>query len=211
MADASASQLETKREPGHSDKTKLTLLSRKDDNESRLAAEEATSRLPITVDVPVSDCTLSSERNMTLQDRKQHGLAHGRGRVTDMSKTTARRSQPAFTTAEPVVSVTSPMPPGYKFVSKGNPYITRHCRQETQQAHKTVYAVMDDKKKPVGIRVPKWVYEAVLQSERETHSERREAVAKRDDALERRFRVESKYEAYGSISRFLFFTAIWVT
>jgi hypothetical protein len=195
MAGTSASRLRTKGESGDSNETKLALQSWKDNNESKLAVEGAAPRLPITGGLPVSDCTLSCERNMTLQNRKQRGPAHGRGRVVNKSKATARHSQPAFTTAEPVVSIASPMPPGYKFVPKGNTYITRHCRQKTQQAHRTVYTVIDDKKKPVGIRVPKSVYVAVLQSERETHSERREAVAKRDDALERRFRVESKYEA----------------
>ncbi|KAI0390480.1 hypothetical protein F5Y17DRAFT_444489 [Xylariaceae sp. FL0594] len=110
--------------------------------------------------------------------------------VNATATVTATASTTTTTTTEPVVHASSLMPAGYVFVKKGNPYMTRHCRQDTQRARKTVYTVVDGKNRPVGIRVPKTIYEAVARSEKETRSQRREAVEKRDDALEKQFRKE---------------------
>lgn len=97
-----------------------------------------------------------------------------------------------FPTREPVVRYASPMPKGYSFVRKGNPYITRNCRRQTQESLCTVYAVVDSDKKHIGIRVPTPIYEAVLKSEKLTRPDRQENVRKRDKSIEERFREISK-------------------
>ncbi|GAW24859.1 hypothetical protein ANO14919_144540 [Xylariales sp. No.14919] len=95
---------------------------------------------------------------------------------------------PTFSTVEPVIRESSPMPPGYSFVPKGDPYLTRHCRQQTQQAHQVVYVVVNNAKKQVGIRVPESIYTEVLQSESATRQSRQQKVKKSDEDLEKRFR-----------------------
>ncbi|KAI8627010.1 hypothetical protein F5Y19DRAFT_443980 [Xylariaceae sp. FL1651] len=92
-----------------------------------------------------------------------------------------------FPTIEPVVRASSPMPRGYCFVPKGNPYVTRNCRQQTQRAHEVVYAVIDGSKKQLGIRVPTSIYTSVLTSEAVTRLDRQQAVKKHDEALEKQF------------------------
>ncbi|KAI1820080.1 hypothetical protein F4861DRAFT_524533 [Xylaria intraflava] len=94
---------------------------------------------------------------------------------------------PVSSTVEPVVRASSPMPRGYRFVPKGNPYMTRHCRQKTQEAHQVVYVVIDARKKQLGIRVPWSVYTAVQQSEAATRAERQKTVRKRDETTDKRF------------------------
>ncbi|KAI1420715.1 hypothetical protein F5Y12DRAFT_771647 [Xylaria sp. FL1777] len=93
----------------------------------------------------------------------------------------------AFSTKEPVVRATSPIPLGYSFVPKGDPYLTRNCRRQTQQSHQLVYAVVNDQKKHIGIRVPYHIHAAVLQSESTTRLARRQKVRKHDESLEKRF------------------------
>lgn len=100
----------------------------------------------------------------------------------------------AFSTIEPVVRASSPVPPGYKFLPKGNPYLTRNARAQTQLAHQVVYAVVNNDKKQVGIRVPSSIYDAVLQSEKATRQNRRQIVIERDMSLEKRFREASEYQ-----------------
>ncbi|KAI0195535.1 hypothetical protein EV127DRAFT_331881 [Xylaria flabelliformis] len=95
----------------------------------------------------------------------------------------------ALTTTEPVVRASSTLPPGYSFVPKGDPYMTRNCRKQTQQAHQVVYAVVDDKKKQIGIRVPLSIHTAVLESARATRDHRQLLTKKRDEDIEERFRI----------------------
>ncbi|KAI0522127.1 hypothetical protein F5B22DRAFT_592913 [Xylaria bambusicola] len=94
----------------------------------------------------------------------------------------------AIATNEPVVCHTSPMPKGYSFVRKGNTYVTRNCRRQTQESDQIVYAVVNPKKQKVGIRVPTPIYEAVLESEHATRLDREAKVKKRDESIEEHFR-----------------------
>ncbi|KAH9430036.1 hypothetical protein MCOR02_009758 [Pyricularia oryzae] len=95
---------------------------------------------------------------------------------------------------EPMVTASTPMPPGYRFVSKGNVYITKNCRKNTQAAGKTVYVVVESLKtkrvKTLGIRVPTDIYSEVAESERQTRTARATNVQKRDDAGLRAFELE---------------------
>lgn len=58
---------------------------------------------------------------------------------------------------EPEVHMTDPMPKGYRFVPKGDVYITKHCRKKTLDAGKTLYVVLDKKDKPIGLRCPAYI------------------------------------------------------
>ena len=89
---------------------------------------------------------------------------------------------------EPTVRFASPMPRGYTFVPKGNVYITSHCRKQTQEAGETVYTVLNPKNAAVGIRVPRRVHTAVLESHKATQEKRAQAVQRKDQKLEREFR-----------------------
>ncbi|KAI1376866.1 hypothetical protein F4677DRAFT_418290 [Hypoxylon crocopeplum] len=91
-------------------------------------------------------------------------------------------------TPEVVVAASHPMPPRYRFVPSGNPYVTRHCREETYAAGQTLYVVHDIKHRRIGIRVPMAVYEIVLQMEDKTRKSRAEAVKKVDNKMETEFR-----------------------
>ncbi|GAP89973.2 putative alanine and arginine rich protein [Rosellinia necatrix] len=101
---------------------------------------------------------------------------------------TSMSALPTSSAIEPVVRASSPMPPGYTFVPKGDPYLTRHCRRQTQEAHQVVYVVVDDKKKQIGIRVPIHIQASVKRSEIETRSTRKQLVRKSDESLEKHFR-----------------------
>ena len=91
---------------------------------------------------------------------------------------------------EPVVRPSSPMPKGYVFVKKGNVYITKNCRQLTQQAGRTVYIVQNEKKTTLGIRVPQYIRDQVHALNTATAADRAAAVAKKDEALENRTKAE---------------------
>ncbi|TLS31011.1 hypothetical protein PpBr36_03491 [Pyricularia pennisetigena] len=97
-------------------------------------------------------------------------------------------------TNEPMVTPSTPMPPGYRFVSKGNVYITKNCRKNTQAANKTVYVVVESlntkRVKTLGIRVPADIYGEVVESERQTRTARATNVQRRDDAGLRAFEQE---------------------
>ncbi|KAF3025946.1 hypothetical protein E8E14_014960 [Neopestalotiopsis sp. 37M] len=95
---------------------------------------------------------------------------------------------PANNNREPVVRMSTPMPDGYVFVSKGNVYMTANCRKQTQAAGQTVYAVVDKNKRGVGIRVPRPIRDTVWDSEAATRKDREAAVKKHDEALELKFR-----------------------
>ncbi|KAK4124047.1 hypothetical protein N657DRAFT_547818, partial [Parathielavia appendiculata] len=84
-----------------------------------------------------------------------------------------------------------PMLKGYRFVPKGNVYITRHCRKRTHEADKTLYVVVDkkDKKdnKPLGLRCPAHIYHAAMREHATTAAQRADAVQKRDAAISENF------------------------
>ena len=89
---------------------------------------------------------------------------------------------------EPTVLITDPSPPGYRFLAKGNVYITANCRRLTRAADKTVFVVLGtDGKTTIGIRVPRDIVTSVLDAERQTRQTRAEAVRKRDDATAQEF------------------------
>ena len=80
---------------------------------------------------------------------------------------------------EITVSSKKPLPPGYKFLAKGNAYKTLHCRRLTHEAGKPLY-VVEDGSKTIGIRVPKSIYFKVQTLARETLHARRTATEQRD-------------------------------
>ncbi|KAK5627059.1 hypothetical protein RRF57_002774 [Xylaria bambusicola] len=121
-----------------------------------------------------------------------HDSAHHRGSALcstmAMQVSQGPLAMMAFATSEPVVRHTTPMPKGYSFVRKGNTYLTRNCRRQTQESHQIVYAVVNEEKKQVGIRVPTPIYQVVLKSEHATRLDREAKVRKRDESIEERFR-----------------------
>jgi len=88
---------------------------------------------------------------------------------------------------EPIVSAQEPLPPGYGFLRKGNPFMTALCRRKTHAAHKALYVVRD-KRDIVGLRAPKWILSEVYQEERESRLRRQANVEKRDSGMENEFR-----------------------
>jgi hypothetical protein len=74
-----------------------------------------------------------------------------------------------------------PLPPGYRFLAKGNRYKTLHCRKATLKASMTLYVVKKDKK-PIGIRVPIFVIHQVTEQAVLTLPARTAATAQRDKA-----------------------------
>lgn len=89
--------------------------------------------------------------------------------------------------AEFEVRATTPMPQGYTFVPKGNVYITKNCRKKTHEAERSLYVVLDKRKKLVGLRCPTSIYEMVVSQDQATAPQRAEAVLKRDAAIEDNF------------------------
>ena len=88
---------------------------------------------------------------------------------------------------EPEVRFFSPMPAGYKFVPKGDVYITKNCRKKTHEAGKTLYVVVNKNKKPIGLRCPESIYKQVEADHQATAGSRALAVQKRDAAIEGAF------------------------
>ncbi|KAL2263921.1 hypothetical protein VTK26DRAFT_4302 [Humicola hyalothermophila] len=88
---------------------------------------------------------------------------------------------------EPEVRDDEPMPKGYKFVPKGDVYITKHCRKKTHEAGKTLYVVVDGKNKPIGLRCPAHIFRQVISQNEATATQRAEAVQKRDAAIQEDF------------------------
>ncbi|PNY27269.1 Uncharacterized protein TCAP_02801 [Tolypocladium capitatum] len=88
---------------------------------------------------------------------------------------------------EPTVSRNTPMPNGYGFLEKGNPFMTALCRRKTHASRETLY-VVHWQRVPVGLRAPKWILDEVFAEERETRSRRRAAVEKRDGNTEEEFK-----------------------
>lgn len=88
---------------------------------------------------------------------------------------------------EPEVPAHEPMPKGYRFVPKGNVYITKNCRKKTHEAERTLYVVVNKKGKPTGLRCPAYIHNAVMGDDNATAAQRAEAVQKRDAAIEDNF------------------------
>ncbi|KAK3296327.1 uncharacterized protein B0H64DRAFT_397928 [Chaetomium fimeti] len=88
---------------------------------------------------------------------------------------------------EPEVLAHEPMPKGYRFVPKGNVYITKNCRKKTHEAERTLYVVVNKKGKPTGLRCPAYIHNAVMSENKATAAQRAEAVQKRDAVIEENF------------------------
>ena len=99
-----------------------------------------------------------------------------------------RRSGMAPDSVEPKVRFSSPMPKGYRFVPKGDIYITANVRRRTHAAGSILYVVIDRHEKTLGLRCPISVYEAVLTDSLATAAARAAAVRSRDAVTERIFR-----------------------
>lgn len=82
------------------------------------------------------------------------------------------------------------LPNGYSFVPKGNVFITSNCRKKTQESGRSVYLVIEGKKKQVGLGVPTEIYVAVQFKEMETRAERAANVVKRDEGMAKGFQKE---------------------
>ncbi|KAK7544523.1 uncharacterized protein J3D65DRAFT_673267 [Phyllosticta citribraziliensis] len=73
-------------------------------------------------------------------------------------------------------------PKDYVWLKKGDPYMTRHCREITLAGGKTLFTKIDAKERPVGLYLPQQVYEVVKTADAST-KEKRQAATKRKDAL----------------------------
>ncbi|KAI0875289.1 hypothetical protein GGS24DRAFT_456214 [Hypoxylon argillaceum] len=112
--------------------------------QQRRPSEGTISRTLISQNrIPQFSTPIAPKCNMRLPKMSMHNLIHKRGIATFSSEMTIQISRastlPALSKIEPVVRASSPLPPGYKFLPKGNVYMTRHCRQQTHLAHQTVY------------------------------------------------------------------------
>ncbi|KAM0525515.1 hypothetical protein ACHAPE_000222 [Trichoderma viride] len=87
---------------------------------------------------------------------------------------------------EQTVSPETPMPKGYGFLRKGNPFMTGLCRRKTLDAKKTLYVVVKQGKQE-GLRAPKWILHQVFSEEKATRERRRGAVERRDATTEDAF------------------------
>ncbi|KAK4186603.1 hypothetical protein QBC35DRAFT_386842 [Podospora australis] len=90
---------------------------------------------------------------------------------------------------EPECLMSHPLPKGYRFVKKGNVYITKNCRKQTHEAGRILFVVVDDRnrKKRLGIRCPTQIYDQVIKQHNETAPKRAAAVQRRDAAQEENF------------------------
>ncbi|KAI0546926.1 hypothetical protein F4679DRAFT_555823 [Xylaria curta] len=180
MKGRSASKLATRQ------RSQFQETTRKERRDARRAAKEELKARKLLMRKKIrAILSTSSPQQMTLQSSPAH---------VDIQKTTQvshedTSSLPALSTIEPVVRASSKLPLGYSFVPKGDPYMTRNCRKRTQQARQVVYAVVDDEKKQVGIRVPLTIHTAVRESARATREHRQLLTKKRDEDIEERFRV----------------------
>ncbi|KAK4220634.1 hypothetical protein QBC38DRAFT_493791 [Podospora fimiseda] len=84
------------------------------------------------------------------------------------------------------VHPSAPMPEGYRFVRRGDVYITKHCKKQTREVNKPLYVVVDHGKN-LGLRCPAFVHKKVLLQHQATATERAAAVKKRDTATEDKF------------------------
>ena len=72
------------------------------------------------------------------------------------------------------------VPKGYGFLPKGISYKTLHCRKLTHEAGKTLYVVVDAKKRQLGLRAPRFILNKVHEQAKESLPARRAAVQRRD-------------------------------
>lgn len=87
---------------------------------------------------------------------------------------------------ELVVGPETPMPKGYGFLKKGNPFMTSLCRRKVRQAGEKLYVVKAGAR-PLGLRAPRWTLAHVAAQERATRSRRRAAVRRRDRSEREKF------------------------
>ncbi|TFB07379.1 hypothetical protein CCMA1212_000427 [Trichoderma ghanense] len=87
---------------------------------------------------------------------------------------------------EPTVTPDTPMPKGYGFLRKGNPFMTALCRRKAHEARKTLY-VVSSRGKQQGLRAPKWILHQVFSEEKASRERRRGAVERRDAATQDAF------------------------
>ncbi|KAI3327201.1 hypothetical protein HD806DRAFT_486388 [Xylariaceae sp. AK1471] len=201
MRDTSASPLGTKRRRGRPKKISVgsnqtSILSSLQSQKGSTVSKTATikPKSGSMIEAPRVTPATASRHGMTLRNSTKQDLVHNQDSHSNSSSDLMPRPSrattstlPAFSTVEPVVRASSPMPHEYNFVPKGNPYVTRNCRQQTQRTHQVVYAVVNDDKEQIGIRVPSSIYAAVLQSEVATRQDRQRIVRKHDEALEKCF------------------------
>ena len=95
----------------------------------------------------------------------------------------------------PVVE-TSPCPSNYRFVPKGNVYITANVRKETHASGRPLYLVTSkhNPRKTLGVRCPLDVYNRVHDAEKATRASRQAAVDKHDAAERRQFEAALREE-----------------
>ncbi|GME28521.1 alanine and arginine rich protein [Neofusicoccum parvum] len=72
------------------------------------------------------------------------------------------------------------LPPSYIFVKRGDPYITRHCRQLTLSSGSDLFKVVDDRNRTLGLRVPAGIHAAVVAADASTKEARLAATAAKD-------------------------------
>lgn len=72
------------------------------------------------------------------------------------------------------------MPNGYVFVPKGDPYVTRHCRQRTLFAGDVLYNVLNGKRQVVGLRCPSSIAMIVFRNDVDTKATREAIVTVKD-------------------------------
>jgi hypothetical protein len=108
-------------------------------------------------------------------------------RLPGKAKKKPSRAAAAAETNEPGVRADDPMPDGYKFVPKGNVYITKNCRKKTHDAGKRLYVVLDKRDRTIGLRCPTHIYHDVMSDNNATATQRAEAVQKRDAAIHDNF------------------------
>ncbi|KAI8958254.1 hypothetical protein F5Y11DRAFT_336775 [Daldinia sp. FL1419] len=87
-----------------------------------------------------------------------------------------------------LVRMHTPMPRGYKFVRRGDRYITRNCRLRAHTEGHVVYIVRE-RNEILGIRVPQVIYNNVLQDHRRTQGIRANNVISRENRLSNNFRT----------------------
>ncbi|KAK0738275.1 hypothetical protein B0T18DRAFT_474535 [Schizothecium vesticola] len=88
---------------------------------------------------------------------------------------------------ETSVPATTPLPPGYCFIPKGDVYITKNCRLRTLAANRPLYIVHDARDRRIGLRCPSSIAAAVEADSRATAATRAAAVQKRDASHEKAF------------------------
>ncbi|KAK1835151.1 hypothetical protein QBC39DRAFT_419720 [Podospora conica] len=88
---------------------------------------------------------------------------------------------------EITVQATAPLPPGYRFIPKGDVYITKNCRLRTLAANRPFYIVHDARDRRIGLRCPASIAAAVEADSHATAATRAAAVKKRDASHEKAF------------------------